>query len=472
MKILYVNWAPLWRGSEAGSGVGGYVQAMARQLAARGHELHAINAGYSYDLRLRPHWQQRISDGIQCHELINGPLLAPGFFNFRHPLQDLDDDRSLSLFQQRLQHIAPDIVHFHNIEGWAARCIERAVTSDARVLYSLHNYHPICNQINLLYRNRQPCTDFADGNRCRDCLRPIPPGPAHERLRRRVLFYLRQRPGSALLARRARRRAVRRQTADSGPGPLPGAAPAAAYRQRRDGMLEALGHCHRLLAVSSWVKSVYCELGLDPARVVVNHIGTAVAEQGPRLARPAATRSNSAEPLELVFLGSADQHKGLPVLLSALNSMADSELRRLRLHLYARGIGALDTQIAPLHARLAGLQVRDGYRHEELPALLAGKHLGVVPPIWWDNAPQVVFELLAFKVPVLGAHIGGIPDFVRHGSNGLLFNPGDAVDLISKLRQALNSADLTAQLQAGIQPLKTLSAHADELETFYRGTAL
>lgn len=51
---------------------------------------------------------------------------------------------------------------------------------------------------------------------------------------------------------------------------------------------------------------------------------------------------------------------------------------------------------------------------------------------------MVLAEANACRRPVVGSDIGGIPDFVRHGRNGLLAKPGDARDLAAKLVEVLS----------------------------------
>lgn len=461
MRILHVNWAPLWRGAEAGGGVNVYVQAMARGLAARGHTVSAVNAGYSYDLLGRPRLRHAVRhDGIDCYEIVNSPVMAPAFFNTLQPLQELREPQTERLFQRLLRRLQPQVVHFHNIEGFSAHCIALARESGARVIYSLHNYHPLCNQVNLLYQNRTPCSDFNAGARCLTCLPPPPPRWRHQ-LRRRLIYYARGLPG----IQRLRPRVRRLNPQGSAPTAPVSTATAAQFRDRRRGMIEALNRSDLLLAVSEWVRQIYVKQGLDPTRVRVSHIGSAVAALG--CARSPCQPRPDGAPLRLVFLGVAEPHKGLGLLLDALTEMGDAELACIDLALYARGVHALDERLATLRPRLARLTVQDGYRYADIPVLLADRDLGVVPPIWWDNAPQVVFELLALGVPVLGARIGGIPDFVRDAVNGLLFEPGDSRSLAAGLRRVLQEPELTEWLRAGIRPMKTIAEHTDELEAFY-----
>ncbi len=49
----------------------------------------------------------------------------------------------------------------------------------------------------------------------------------------------------------------------------------------------------------------------------------------------------------------------------------------------------------------------------------------------------VAMEAMASGAPAVGARAGGIPDVIREGETGLMFNPGDLGELTSKLRTLL-----------------------------------
>jgi glycosyltransferase involved in cell wall biosynthesis len=57
----------------------------------------------------------------------------------------------------------------------------------------------------------------------------------------------------------------------------------------------------------------------------------------------------------------------------------------------------------------------------------------VVPSEWYENLPYSVMEPMSQAKPVIGARIGGIPELIEHGVNGLLFESGNATDLKEKL---------------------------------------
>jgi glycosyltransferase involved in cell wall biosynthesis len=89
-----------------------------------------------------------------------------------------------------------------------------------------------------------------------------------------------------------------------------------------------------------------------------------------------------------------------------------------------------------------------------------------------DCAPLVVAECHAARVPVVGARIGGIPELVRDGIDGLLFEPGDAAALAAALGRLACEPGLLERLQRGIVPPTRFAAFVDRLEEAYAGSVL
>ena len=60
----------------------------------------------------------------------------------------------------------------------------------------------------------------------------------------------------------------------------------------------------------------------------------------------------------------------------------------------------------------------------------------------------VFLEAMAFGLPIVATAIGGIPDMVTPGKNGLLIQPGDVAGLTEHLARLLNNSELRAQYGA------------------------
>ncbi len=65
----------------------------------------------------------------------------------------------------------------------------------------------------------------------------------------------------------------------------------------------------------------------------------------------------------------------------------------------------------------------------------------------WEEAFGDAFaEALASGLPIVGTNVGGIPELVRHGENGLLVPPRDAVALASAIRHLVEHPELRARM--------------------------
>ena len=87
---------------------------------------------------------------------------------------------------------------------------------------------------------------------------------------------------------------------------------------------------------------------------------------------------------------------------------------------------ANELKIPLLYISTAG--IFDGKK--ELYELIKNCHYVVCPSECYDNFPYGVLEAFAFRKPVVGSRIGGIPEIIVENKTGLLFEPGNSLDLI------------------------------------------
>ena len=91
-----------------------------------------------------------------------------------------------------------------------------------------------------------------------------------------------------------------------------------------------------------------------------------------------------------------------------------------------------------------------------MPRVFASLDALVFPSVWEETSGIGAREALAAGVPVIASRIGGIPETVRHGTNGLLFEPGDPADLARQIRRLIEEPDLLDHLRAGCRVPRTL----------------
>ena len=71
--------------------------------------------------------------------------------------------------------------------------------------------------------------------------------------------------------------------------------------------------------------------------------------------------------------------------------------------------------------------------HDKVYDLVKEARCLVLPSLCYENNPYSVIEALCMGTPVIGSHMGGIPELINEGVNGLLFTPGNISELKEKI---------------------------------------
>ena len=66
----------------------------------------------------------------------------------------------------------------------------------------------------------------------------------------------------------------------------------------------------------------------------------------------------------------------------------------------------------------------------------------------WENFPHTAVEALAVGTPVIATAVGGVPEVVIDGENGLLVPAGDADALADAIRRYFSDEALQTRLRA------------------------
>ncbi|MCU4241736.1 glycosyltransferase [Bacteroides xylanisolvens] len=94
-------------------------------------------------------------------------------------------------------------------------------------------------------------------------------------------------------------------------------------------------------------------------------------------------------------------------------------------------------------------------------------HLSIVPSIWPDTFPTVAIESCAYNVPVIATKVGGLPEIIHDGINGLLIKPLDDINLSNAIMNLYKNKTLLRSLSENsrniITPLLDLDRMIDEL---------
>jgi len=146
----------------------------------------------------------------------------------------------------------------------------------------------------------------------------------------------------------------------------------------------------------------------------------------------------------VLFLGKICAKKGAWDLLEAA-ACVKKHIPNVRVMFAGNGeMNELNTRAAALGIESA-VDVR-GWIEGRAKMQMMAECAVVVLPSYTEGLPMTVLEAMATGAPIVATKVGGIPDVVEDGVDGLLVEPGDIVGLAHALEQLLASSALRAKL--------------------------
>jgi glycosyltransferase involved in cell wall biosynthesis len=136
------------------------------------------------------------------------------------------------------------------------------------------------------------------------------------------------------------------------------------------------------------------------------------------------------EKVQFLFLGRISTTKGAFVMFEAFAALPPHMSSRVRL-VFA-GDGEVEKLRALAKQYSYDIDVHSWVDSTQRDALLAASDVFVLPS-FFEGLPMSLLEAMAAGLPVITTPVGGIPDVVTNGTEGLLVQPGD----VQALRDAM-----------------------------------
>jgi glycosyltransferase involved in cell wall biosynthesis len=220
---------------------------------------------------------------------------------------------------------------------------------------------------------------------------------------------------------------------------------------------DALAPCTH--AILEWTRRLWKVDGL-PARVLPNMVDV---ERTRALASGPPPDGFPQDGQVIAFSGRIEIRKGAHVLAAAMPRVWEAQ-PGARLVLMGRdmpfGHGTMAQHVRRMAGRHADrVHVLGNQPPERLFAALARADAVALPSLW-ENFALASLEVLALGRPLVATAVGGFPEFITDGQDGLLVAPGDAPALAGALTRLLGDAALRERL--GAAAARTAEAYAPE----------
>lgn len=202
------------------------------------------------------------------------------------------------------------------------------------------------------------------------------------------------------------------------------------------GFNNVFSHANIILPVSNYIKDGLIQMGCNPDKIIVHHMGVDTNIFTPK-------QKPETETITLLSVGSFIEKKGFQDALRAVGMLPKEILKKIRYHIVGDGPMKDDYlkiikeyQLENVVSFLGKLtqdkvieqyQISDVYLH---PSVMSsdGDDEGI---------PTVIMEAQSCGIPVVSTTHTGIPEIVKHGESGYLSKERDITDLRDNLTKLI-----------------------------------
>jgi glycosyltransferase involved in cell wall biosynthesis len=172
--------------------------------------------------------------------------------------------------------------------------------------------------------------------------------------------------------------------------------------------------------------------------------------------------SRNATLCTFLFLGKICDHKGVFDLLDVINSHFSSLNGKMRL--FIAGIGETERLTKYVeNQHLESIVKYMGWVDDEAKCQLLNLSDVVILPSYYEGVPICILEGFSYHLPAISTCVGGIPEILEDGKNGIMITPGDKNALYHAVCQMINSP--SKRMKMGENAFQTCRNHLpDQVE--------
>lgn len=416
---------------------------VARELIKRGHTVHVLtghpsNAGLHDEDRCDEYHYE----GIHVYRFHHAYSTMAG--QTSKIVLGYDNHLAAEYFGRILTRFNPDVVHFFHLNRLGTGLIDQVVKAGIRCFMTPTDFWSICPTGQLINSDGSLCTGPSAyaGNCVKHFAQSTHVGVI------RIIAERLPTLSVDLLVLLTRRKFL----------PMyPKKEEVMAVTSRLDINIARLNKLNGLVVPNEFMGSLLIRHGMSPDLIIRSNYGIDVVSTEGR-----KQRSTTDRPLQIGFIGTLAPHKGCHVLIKAFKALPLG-VAILRLYGNRDEHPEYSRELMRLAEDNNGIEFCGTFHNSNISDVLADIDVLVVPSIWYENTPLVVYSAQAAHCPVLASDLPGISSVILDEVNGLLFEAGDTAALTTQLFRFIDEPSLVARLRSNSRQPKSTASYVDEL---------
>ena len=148
---------------------------------------------------------------------------------------------------------------------------------------------------------------------------------------------------------------------------------------------------------------------------------------------------------QIVFVGKLVESKGVKELLRAFERIRGKHRDTQLMLIGEPEMKEWVSEYVHRNGLVGAVEMTGVVKHDALPEYYGKGHIFVLPS-YSEGMPVSMFEAMAMRLPVVVSAVGGVPEIIRHGENGLLIKPRSVDDIVDKVSMLLDNPALADRI--------------------------
>ncbi|MCL4499024.1 MAG: glycosyltransferase [Chloroflexi bacterium] len=178
----------------------------------------------------------------------------------------------------------------------------------------------------------------------------------------------------------------------------------------------------RFIAVSNAIRNDLIRRGVAPGKISIVYNGVDIPDERPLLSEVRAQLGLSTEHFVVGTVARLEPNKGIKFLVCAAKELRE-QLSDLRVVIVGAGRDKLDLEREAERLGISDIVTFTGFR-EDARRLMTSFDIFALPSLM-EGFALVVIEAMAAGIPVVASQVGGVPEIIDNGRNGLLVDASD-----------------------------------------------
>jgi glycosyltransferase involved in cell wall biosynthesis len=358
-------------------------------------------------------------------------------------------------FTEILDEIKPDIVHIQHLVFLSTGLIKKINNRGIPIVFTLHDYWLMCPKWHLLKKEAELCDKAIDNGFDQECCSCLGEMLNIKRGAKRLYIFTKSLFPTFLVNKfkKIYFLCINKISNGNGIGKL---------KDRNCKIKSLLNTVDIFLSPSIYLRDKFIAFGIPGEKVRLSRYGLDSSLF-------MDSQKTKADKIRFGFIGTILPAKGLHILIKAFNEIKYEDVE-LKIYGKLRSYIGFEYYLPSLKKMIKNknIRFRGEFNNRKIADIFKEIDVLVIPSIWHENSPLVIQEAFLSKTPVIASRVGGIPELVKDGVNGLLFNPQDTDDLLKKLEYVINNREVINEFKKSMPKIKNIEENTQEIEKLYK----